>query len=187
MTEVVIICSTNQWTGLYMITASVMKEFSLQHGVCYYLIFSFKSVDCWWVRESYIHFFSLCPTFIFTTFSSCSFLFSKAASYLTTNKPETNNHFDYFCWKVPQDSTNIPLEVNTFILWWNILFLMEVKNFKRIRPTTHRVSWTLEITLSRMVLHKMLFLSPNYRCSSSGNFRFVRFLVKPLSKFVFLQ
>ena len=26
MTEVVIICSANQWTGFYMITASVMKE-----------------------------------------------------------------------------------------------------------------------------------------------------------------
>ena len=26
MTEAVIICSTNQWTGFYMITASIMKE-----------------------------------------------------------------------------------------------------------------------------------------------------------------
>ena len=26
MTEAVIICSANQWTGFYMITASIMKE-----------------------------------------------------------------------------------------------------------------------------------------------------------------
>ena len=33
MTEAVIICSANQWTGFYMITASAMKELSLDLGV----------------------------------------------------------------------------------------------------------------------------------------------------------
>ena len=33
MTETVIICSANQWTGFYMITASAMKELSLDLGV----------------------------------------------------------------------------------------------------------------------------------------------------------